>query len=167
MDTIIIVAAIFTFIIGLIIFILIARFALRKYYRVNDETLKKVQTSLENKDKILPLTFYLKSRGWGLSALRIPFGFGAGGAQQTASVELKQDSIVLTFIKREELLYSKLKLVDVYNLGVSLNIIFHVKGRVFTRYGNIVKKQLLVNVLKILKSKGVKLSKRAEKLISA
>jgi len=162
----IILFGILIFIILLVVFIFIVMFALSKYYNVNDNILEKVKFSIKNKTNLLPMTFYLKSRGWGLSVLRVPFGLRIGGPQHTGSVELKKDSIALTFLKKEELPYSRLKLVDVYNFGVSLNIIFHVKGYFFTRYGNIIKKTLLVEVLKILKSKGVKLSKRAEKLIS-
>ncbi|MBU3912894.1 MAG: hypothetical protein KKB21_05245 [Nanoarchaeota archaeon] len=166
METFIIIG-ILGFIIVFILFIFVAIWALRKYYGVNDNSLKNVQTAIKSKTNLLPLTFYLKSRGWGLSCLRIPFGLRTGGPQLTAKVELTDDKIILTWIKREELSYSQLKLVDVYNFGIARNIIFHVKGRISTRYGNIVKKELLAEVLKILQSKGVKLSRRAEKILNS
>lgn len=162
-----IIVGIIGFILAFVAFIFIAIWALRKYYGVNDELIKDIDAKKEADDNLLPLTFNLKSRGWGLSFLRIPFGLRTGGPQLTATVELTDDKIILTWIKREELPYSELNLVDVYNFGVlSLNIIFHIKGRISTRYGNIVKKPLLIEVLKILKSKGVKLSRRADKIIS-
>ena len=154
------------FITAFVLFIFVAIWALRKYYGVNNDSLKNVQTAIKSKTNLLPLTFYLNSRGWGLSFLRIPFGLRTGGPQLTATVELTNDKIILTWIKREELPYSKLKLVDVYHFGIARNIIFHIKGKISTKYGNIVKKELLAEVLKILQSKGVKLSKRAERIIN-
>lgn len=145
-------------------FIFLAKWAIREYYDVNDKLIKDINSA--NSSNLLPLTFNLKSRGWGLSFLRIPFGLTTGGPQLTATVELTDDKIILTWIKREELSYFELNMVDAYNFGIfSLNIIFHIKGRISTRYGNIVRKPLLIEVLKILKSKGVKLSRRADKIL--
>lgn len=154
------------FILTFVLFIFIAIWAFRKYYGVNDELIEDINSTNKANNNLLPLTFCLKSRGWGLSFLRIPVGLTTGGSQLTATVELTDDKIILTWIKREELPYSELNLVDVYNFGISLNIIFHIKGRISTRYGNIIKKPLLIEVLKILKSKGVKLSGRADKILS-
>lgn len=154
------------FILAFVAFIFVAIWAFRAYYGVNDELINNIDSIKKANGNLLPLTFNLKSRGWGLSFLRIPVGLTTGGSQLTATVELTDDKIILTWIKREELPYSELSLVDVYNLGISLNIIFHIKGRTSTRYGNIVKKPLLAEVLKILESKGVKLSGRANKIIS-
>jgi len=166
METFLVGIGMVIFVVLFLLAIILMIWALKRYYRVNDELAREVEKHLRMKKFDNYPVFYLKSRGWGLSFLNIPGGLGVGGAQQTASVEMKKDTIVLTWIKREEISYSKIKKVDAFNLGcLGKILVFHFNNSPYTKYGNIVDKSLMINVLKILKTKGVKLTKRAEKKI--
>jgi hypothetical protein len=156
-----VIAAIILMLFSFVIFIGVAIWATKQYFAVNDKVADQLHKAVSTP---VDVTFRLKSRGWGLSALRLPFGCHVGGSQQTALVELKKETIVLTWIKRQELPYHKIKLVDTYDFGISRMIVFHFRDSAFTRYGNIVRKDSLIDVLRILSSKGVPLSSRARRI---
>lgn len=165
METFQIIVLLFIFVVIPAVFILLFWVAYKMYYKVNEKSDKEFKKVMKvRKSGKYPL-FYLKSRGWGLSIFNAPFGASVGGSQQTASVELKEKTIVFVWLKRMEVPYSKLKKVDAFDFALNKWLVFHFKGSPFTKYGNIVNKSLMVNVLKVLKSKGVKLSKKAENMI--
>ncbi|MGC9309745.1 MAG: hypothetical protein ACP5D2_03580 [Candidatus Nanoarchaeia archaeon] len=149
-----------------IIFVIVLIYALRNYYGVNKNVKKTLQHHEKGKNPEA-LSFRLKSRGWIFYIFSLPIKLSPGGSQLVANIKLGKDSFYTDFFLPKNVPYTDLKSVDVFNTGISRNLIFNYKRKFFGLGGNIVDKEVLLAALKFLDSKGVVLSKRARKMLKS